>query len=68
MSQFNHVFDGKDYFECQNCGSLAIIDEQDKLMRMIETEQGFPVIYEEKNREAFITDTGQLKCVCDYYD
>lgn len=64
MSLFNQFFDGKAYFECEKCGSLAIIDENGKLMRMIFTNQGLPAIYEEKNKNKFINENGSLKCDC----
>jgi len=64
MSLFNQVFDGKDYFECEKCESLAIIDENGKLMRMVFTNQGLPAIYEEKNKANFINENGSLKCDC----
>lgn len=64
MSKFNRIFDGKDYFECKNCGSLAVIDDDNKLMRMIMTEQGVPAIYEEKNTNEFIGPNNELRCNC----
>lgn len=64
MSQFNQIFDGKDYFECNKCGSLATIDEKGRLMRMITNLQGLPVIYEEENKNLFIDKNGNLKCDC----
>lgn len=65
MSTFNRIFDGKDYFECKKCGSLAIIDENNKLMRMVITNQGVPAIFEEKrNRNLFLDKNNNLKCDC----
>ena len=64
MSQFNRIFDGNNYFECDKCGSLATIDENGKLMRMITNEQGLPVIYEEENKDLFIDKNGNLQCDC----
>lgn len=66
MSRFNHVFDGKESetFECERCNSLAVIDENGKLMRMIFNMQGLPVIYEEKDKEKFVCSDGSLRCDC----
>ena len=64
VSQFNRIFEDNNYFECDKCGSLATIDKNGKLMRMITNIQGLPVIYEEKNKESFIDENGNLKCDC----
>lgn len=64
MSQFDNVFGDGNYFECTNCNSLATIDKDGKLMRMILNKQGLPVIYEEQNKDLFIDTNGNLKCNC----
>lgn len=66
MSRFNHVFDGKESetFECEYCNSLAVVDDDGKLMRMIFNVQGLPIIYEEKDKEKFVRSDGSLRCDC----
>lgn len=64
MSQFDHVFGNGDYFECTNCGSLATLDKDGRLMRMILNAEGLPVIYEEQNKDLFIRTDGSFKCNC----
>lgn len=65
MSKFDKVFGDGDYFECKNCGSLATIDENGKLMRMVLNQQSLPVIYEEEDKETFTDGNGNLKCDCE---
>lgn len=66
MSQYNHVFSGKESktFECKHCNSLATITEDGKLKRMIFNYEGIPIIYEEGNKENFVLPDGNLKCDC----
>lgn len=66
MSIYNAVFDGKEEetFTCSECGSLALIDEKGRLMRMIFNVQGLPVVYEEEDKDSFIASDGSLKCDC----
>ncbi|MCQ3816729.1 hypothetical protein [Staphylococcus xylosus] len=64
MSQFEKIFGNNNNFECEKCNSLATIDKNGKLMRMILNEQNLPVIYEEDDIELFTDGDGNLKCDC----
>lgn len=65
MSLFDKTFGDGDYFECEKCGSLATIDKNGKLMRLVFNQQNLPVIYEEEDKEIYVDEKGNLKCDCE---